>query len=168
MDSTTIKSAIKAISHSFKRGLKYFWTKITGKQGTHTNIISVEYTDSQTERKIKLNNNTIIKREFRASWKKQYCNVTPLPKDTPCRYYPKKNNRQSSDIILTQKITLEEVQEKIHNRKDTTPGTDHITMAIIKMFPKQYIKELTNIYNCCLKGAPIPKEWQEGQIFLNL
>ena len=43
MDNSKIETAIKNFSNSFKRGLKYFWSKVTGKQDTKKNITSVEY-----------------------------------------------------------------------------------------------------------------------------
>jgi hypothetical protein len=76
MDQSTIALAIKKLNNSFKRGLKYFWSKITGNKDSHSLITSVEYTEPSTGKKVKSNNNNVVKKKFRKSWKKQYNKFT--------------------------------------------------------------------------------------------
>jgi hypothetical protein len=166
MKQNNINIAIKKLNSSFKRGLQYFWTKVTGQNETHSDITSVEYTEHPTGKKVKSNNNGVVKKKFRKSWKKQYTKTTHNNTNQNRRWYKNNKNRQPPSISLTQEITIEEVSEVIKDRNDTTPGTDSVSMAIITLLPEQYMTALTKIYNLCLQGGTLPKEWQEGQITL--
>lgn len=77
----------------------------------------------------------------------------------------KDNN--NSDEKLEQKIHINEVQMAIKKSKThSAPGKDMISYRIIKEFPKNAVKKLTDIYNCILNTGRSPQCWKEQFVCL--
>lgn len=75
-------------------------------------------------------------------------------------------NYEPSVILNRQKeITVEEIKRELSGKKNNkSPGPGGVPVELLKHAPLATIEVLCSIFNKCLFGSPVPKEWKLAYI----
>lgn len=78
-------------------------------------------------------------------------------------------NDGTTTCVITQEqiddITPEEVRKTIRTFKNgKAPGPGGICMELLKNAPEQLYEKLSELFNLCLNGYPLPEDWKTGYI----
>ncbi|KAK9880332.1 hypothetical protein WA026_010217 [Henosepilachna vigintioctopunctata] len=72
----------------------------------------------------------------------------------------------NGDNIFDTRIDAETVAEAVHSGKNTAPGRDGLSRAVIRQLPQECFEFLSNIFNRCLELCYFPNVWKEATTIL--
>lgn len=63
-------------------------------------------------------------------------------------------------------ITVEEIRAALHRLRNTTPGEDRITNAVLRNLDDNSLRDLADIFNTHWQSGTLPAEWTHGRVIL--